>query len=640
MNKRKRLEDHVEASKAVEKKIKPENGTNVDQENSQAVKETNSKTLNIIKASQKEEGNNENNHSQEGDHHDKKKTQEEEHVHQDEKNSQANKQHQHDKEEKEHDEEKKNHDHDEKHDHDHGHHGHGHGHKHDHDHDHDHSKYVVKADLTAAGITFKEGRELFTKGQWFEALEKFTASITALGFPTQEEIRNNPNIAAEALEQLIENAWMTFYFRAHCNIQLENFTNASQDAGRALKLFDRKFKSGSPKPQDMWNYALTLWVRGHSLMEFGAYKEAEKHVTKALKILPDHASIQNTYGIVKEQVDYDAKVQAENKQRIPVTIITGFLGAGKTTLVNHILSAKHGRKLAVIENEYGKESIDGALVANNPQRSDEVVIETSNGCLCCSVRGDLIQAIENLHENYKGLDGILIETTGLADPTPVAQTFYMDHGVATVSRLDGVVAVCDSLHILENLNEKREEGAVNESKQQLAFADVILLNKTDLVSQEQLKKVKETVKSINSAARLIETVKSVVDPKELLGINAFSVERAMEITPDFLDDRETTHDESISSFVVRIEAPIDVEMFENFMRHLLQFNSNDLYRSKGFVHASGSDSKFVFHTVHGVMEIEEGEPWKENEKRESVFVFIGKDLNRTQFEESLHSIVA
>eukprot|EP00954_Amorphochlora_amoebiformis_P008150 632285-Amorphochlora_amoeboformis.AAC.1 len=359
-----------------------------------------------------------------------------------------------------------------------------------------------------------------------------------------------------------------------------------------------------------------------------------------MEIVPGNQMWIETYDVIKEQVEHSKRLAERDAKRLPVTIITGFLGSGKTTLVNHILTVQHGMKLAVVENEYGEESIDGKLVGGSSEKVNERIVEASNGCVCCTVRGDLIKAIVKLCATYKDLDGILVETTGLADPTPVAQTFYMDQLVTQKARLDGIVAVCDSRFVVQNLAEKKAHGTVNECRQQLAFADIILLNKLDLISKEELKKVKSGVRSINKTAKLIETVRSKVDPKELLGIKAFNVERVMQITPDFLEDRVTNHDEGIGSFVVRLKAPIDMELFQDWIADLLRVSSANLYRSKGLLLASGSSSKFVFHTVHEILEIEEGDEWTEGEKRESVLVFIGKDLDKQEIENGLKNLLA
>ena len=460
-----------------------------------------------------------------------------------------------------------------------------------------------------------------------------------MGFPSQDEIRKDPNCAAQALEQISGATWLILYYRAISFYKLNNFTDASLDAGRALKLFDRRFKKKKATKEELDNYASTLWVRGSALMEFGAYKEAKEFVEKAVKLSPGNALWTESLGLINEQLQHSKRMAEADSKRLPVTIVTGFLGSGKTTLVNHILTVQHGKKIAVIENEFGAEGIDGKLVAAK-EKSEDIVVEANNGCVCCTVRGDLIEGINKLVKKYPNLDGIIIETTGLADPTPVAQTFYMDRDVSSQARLDGITTVVDCKHVIANLQREPSKGAVNECKQQLAFADVVLLNKTDLVSKDELKAVREAVRSVNFTAKLIETHRSRVDPAKLLGIDAFNLQRIMDIQPDFLEDRETTHDESVSSFVERIQPPVDLELFQDWFGELLRYQSANLYRSKGLLNISGSGRRFVFHSVHEVMEITEGEPWKEGEKRESVFVFIGKDLDREDFKTSMKRLVA
>lgn len=526
---------------------------------------------------------------------------------------------------------------DEKGKHGHGHHGHGHSHGDGEKHKHD--RWCCKADVEKANKAFSVGQQLFQANRLVDAMQQFSKAVVYMGFPSQVEIRKDPNCAAQALEQISGATWLILYYRAVTYYKLQNFSDASQDAGRALKLFDKRFKVKKPSEEELNNYASTCWVRGSALMEFGALKEAAKFVGKALEICPGNAIWKENFELINEQVEYNKKLAENDSKRMPVTIITGFLGSGKTTLVNHILTEKHGKKLAVVENEYGAENIDSKLVAAKENQEDRIV-EASNGCVCCTVRGDLIESIIKLTTKYKDLDGIIIETTGLADPTPVAQTFYMDPKVNQIARLDGVVTVCDSKHILTNLAEKKQEGATNECKQQLAFADVVLLNKMDLVNADEKKAVIAAVKGINCTAKMIETTRSKVDPSELLGIKAFSLERIMEVQPDFMDDRETKHDEAISSFVVRIKAPIDMELFQDWMQEMLRHQSANLYRSKGLLSVVGTESRFVYHTVHEVMEIEEGSPWKKEEKRESVFVFIGKDLDRKDIEGSMQELIA
>src|SRR5476651_1825680 len=213
-----------------------------------------------------------------------------------------------------------------------------------------------------------------------------------------------------------------------------------------------------------------------------------------------------------------------SSQKIPVTVLTGYLGAGKTTLLNRILSEKHGKKYAVIVNEFGEIGIDNDLIIG----ADEEVFEMNNGCVCCTVRGDLVRILEGLMKRKGKFDAIIIETTGLADPAPVAQTFFVDSDVGSAAKLDAVVTVADARWLLDRLKDTPE------AKNQIAFADVILLNKTDLVTPGELSEIEARIRAINPYARLHKTERAKIDIAEVLGRNAFDLDRILDIEPEFL----------------------------------------------------------------------------------------------------------
>mmetsp|Transcript_4915 Transcript_4915/g.10870 ORF Transcript_4915/g.10870 Transcript_4915/m.10870 type:complete len:392 (+) Transcript_4915:92-1267(+) len=323
---------------------------------------------------------------------------------------------------------------------------------------------------------------------------------------------------------------------------------------------------------------------------------------------------------------------AETK-KVPVTILTGFLGSGKTTLMNHILkSPDHGLRFAVIENEFGEVGVDEKVLA---EEANEEVIEVMNGCICCTVRGDLVQALKRLHSKVESFDAVLIETTGLADPAPVAQTFFVEDEINTMYKLDGLITVVDAKHIMEHLEEEKPEGVENESVEQVAFADRILLNKTDLVDEAYLVEVEKKLKDINSNAQIFRTQHSKLDPKCLLNIGAFSLERVLEMDPEFLNtDGEHQHDESVSSVSFKFEGELNVYKLQDWITELIQTNSKNLFRYKGVLAVRGKAEKFVFQGVHMLFAAQFSDAkWSCCETRECRFVFIGRKLDKAALEK-------
>jgi G3E family GTPase len=342
--------------------------------------------------------------------------------------------------------------------------------------------------------------------------------------------------------------------------------------------------------------------------------------------------------------------------KIPVTVLTGYLGAGKTTLLNRILTEPHGKKFAVIVNEFGEIGIDNDLVVG----ADEEVFEMNNGCICCTVRGDLIRIIENLMKRKGRFDAILVETTGLADPAPVAQTFFVDQDVGEKTRLDAVVTVADAKWLKDRLKDAPE------AKNQIAFADVILLNKTDLVSPAELREVEARIRAINPYAVLHKTEKCSVPLDAVLNRGAFDLERILEIEPAFLetDDHDHDHDhdhhhdhghhhghhhhgglkhyhdEDMQSVSIAIDGDVDPEKFMPWINDVVQLEGINILRSKGILAFKEEPKRFVFQGVHMILDGDLQRDWKPDEKRVSRIVFIGRNLKDEELRKGFLACAA
>ena len=319
---------------------------------------------------------------------------------------------------------------------------------------------------------------------------------------------------------------------------------------------------------------------------------------------------------------------------IPVTILTGFLGSGKTTLLNYILKQPHGHRIAVIENEFGEAGIDNELLI---QDQGEQIIEMNNGCICCTVRGDLVRILGELAAKRKEgtvkFDRVVIETTGLADPAPVAQTFFVDEDITQNFMLDAIVTLVDAKHAPRQLDEHHE------AQEQVGFADRILLTKTDLVDTAQVQALRQRLTHMNPRAKIAESRKGVAALDDLLDIRGFNLNAILEIEPDFLSDVEHEHDDDITSFVFRETRPMDLEKIEDFLSAIVQVHGAQLLRYKGILNIAGLEQRVVFQGVHMLMGSDLGAPWKGGEVRESKMVFIGKDMPRDELEKGFSQSV-
>jgi G3E family GTPase len=309
---------------------------------------------------------------------------------------------------------------------------------------------------------------------------------------------------------------------------------------------------------------------------------------------------------------------------IPVTVLTGYLGAGKTTLLNRILTQEHGQKIAVIVNEFGEIGIDNQLIVD----ADEEIFEMNNGCICCTVRGDLIRIIANLMRRRDKFDRLVIETTGLADPAPVIQTFFVDEDVQNQTHLDAVVTVVDAKHITQHWD-------ADEAVEQIAFADVILLNKTDLVTTEELNILEQRIRQINAMAKIECTQNAEVDLDRVLGINAFNLDRALEIDPQFLGEEAHVHDETVGSIAITLDGSINVGKLNTWIGELLRTQGQNIFRMKGILNIANDEHRFVFQGVHMIFDGRQDRPWKASEARNNQLVFIGRNLDEPLLKSGL-----
>jgi G3E family GTPase len=319
---------------------------------------------------------------------------------------------------------------------------------------------------------------------------------------------------------------------------------------------------------------------------------------------------------------------------VPVTILTGFLGAGKTTLLNRILKEDHGHKIAVIENEFGEVGVDSEII----EKSEEQIVEMNNGCICCTVRGDLIRILGELKDKRQQgklkFDRVIIETTGMADPGPVAQTFFTDEDIGAYYLLDSILTVVDAKHAQVQLND------FTEAQQQVGFADRILMSKTDLVAEDEVKKLSERIRRMNPRAPVKKVNFGQTPIAEILDIRGFNLNAILELDPEFLGETHHEHHDEVESFVFRSEKPFNGDKLEQFLSGMIQVYGPDLLRYKGVLWMKGKPNRVVFQGVHMMMGGDMGRPWGKAEKKQSVLVFIGKKLPKDLFIAGLEQCLA
>jgi G3E family GTPase len=365
--------------------------------------------------------------------------------------------------------------------------------------------------------------------------------------------------------------------------------------------------------------------------------------------------------------------------KIPVTVLTGYLGAGKTTLLNRILTEEHGKRYAVIVNEFGEVGIDNDLVVG----ADEEVFEMNNGCVCCTVRGDLIRVLSGLMKRKGGFDAIVVETTGLADPGPVAQTFFVDEDVKARTYLDSVTALVDAKHIMLRLSDSKE------AVEQIAFADQIVLNKTDLVGEDDLRHVEARIRKINPLAPIHRAERSNVPLDAIIGKHSFDLERITELEPDFLnpahgesghvhdehcghdhghghhhhdhdhvhdehcghdhdhghhhhghDHKSDIHDDGVKGISLTLDRPVDGQKITAWLNELLAAKGVDILRAKGIIDVKGEERRLVFQAVHMILEGDFQRPWTDKDNRYSRMVFIGRDLDEAALKKGFEACAA
>lgn len=433
----------------------------------------------------------------------------------------------------------------------------------------------------------------------------------------------------------------TFLKSAEHFLTLGKFGEAWGFSTRALILA----KSGNCRRVKPWERAMCYLLRAEALLDMDAPRRAltELHPVKELL----ERSRKGWPSEVLERIEmadvrYHDRIAQNTERRkqeedakIPVTVITGFLGSGKTTLLNRILREQHGKRIAVIENEFGEVGIDSALVEQS-ERTTETIVEMNNGCICCTLRGDFIEGMQKVLKDVRArgsrLDSVFIETTGLADPSPIASTFFLDQFMRENYRLDSILGVCDSKHLLSQLEDVRDTACVNEASEQVAFSDRLLLTKTDLCTETEMSAVQQRLKQVNPFAVVLpmnlKDLDTPIPVQDMCDVRAFSLDRAMEFDATFLDnDDDHIHDPSIKALGVKLRGVLNQNRLNNFFGEVMKRYPKEMYRMKGILDVKDIEEKYIFHAVNCHFGGQPQGEWQPDVERESRAVFIGRDID-------------
>lgn len=402
--------------------------------------------------------------------------------------------------------------------------------------------------------------------------------------------------------------------------------------------------SGQGRRVRPWERALCYLVRAEALLDMDAPRRALAELHPAKELLEhgrDGWPTEVLERIEKADARYrarqghnDERRRMEEDAKVPVTVITGFLGSGKTTLLNRILREQHGKRIAVIENEFGEVGIDSHLV-EQAERTTETIVEMNNGCICCTLRGDFIEGMQKVLKDVRDrgsrLDGVLIETTGMADPSPIASTFFLDKFMRENYRLDSILGVCDTKHLLAQLEAQRDKSCVNEASEQVAFSDRLLLTKTDLCTEDEIASVLQRLKHVNPFAKVLpmnlKDLETPIPVEELCDVRAFSLDRALEFDSTFLDNQDDhTHDPAIKAFGVKLRGALNQDRLNYFFGEVLKRYPKEMYRMKGILDVSGIEERYIFHAVNCHFGGMPQGAWP-SESRESRAVFIGRGID-------------